>query len=841
MNNSRPVVASGMIPVSPNDVSNIPEIAYSIPDFEGQAILRVFDNLTQTEIGCYSAIVTNGASFSQPAAVGTVLGIFTLITLVASVATAMYGEAVSTMRLHYAHSLSTGVVFAVWQHIFFSGALSVNWPSVLPAFWSNFAWAGGMIYNTNMQNSINSFIGNNKGNTVSVGAAASGASSPTLGGGYDITKIYKRHQLRKMIERSLSARATSDDQAGNGFYGHAVGEGSPLPGNYSGFAGTLAEENIPASNAFTTGLIWFVILLVILVGAVVLLKWTIEGLIRVKWLNKDRFKLFRAHWLTFVAATALRVCYLAFFMIMFLTIFQLTYDSSSGVKGLAGAMFAIFILGVPATAIYAFIYKRRRDRLSDHAQAAPSETRGPESQAVAADQATAVGNEKFSFKHFWQRRTASATRVAPRPAVATHNIHDDNDFTIRFGWLTARFRRTRWWFFAFWLFYEFLRAVFYGGASTYALAQVFALLVVEILAFAFIVWARPFEGQRLNVLVVYCLGFSKIVTVALSATFDVRFNLGRIITTAIGIVIIVVQGILTIITLIAIIVGAISSYMSVSRNREDFRPRKLAGIRERYFDHLDRRANDLPREPKPKKVKTPKPAPEEEKEPYFAVTTMRRMNKIEDDDTEFVSEVRHHGSTSQVNVTPAPDASVGAGFRADHTSAEETPVYGRSRAASTQSQSNLPYGARPHRPSWSKQDFAEYDHTVSAHPTNTDQTSFRSPVVEVTSDPMVAKPKKHRRTWSRGSAPQTVDKTPIIAPEELQVGGDASSQRMIGLVPEPKVRPRAGTAESISSSRRISNHHEYQNADMGSSNAPRVPLTPAQELEEFALTPKPQQ
>ena len=49
------------------------------------------------------------------------------------------------------------------------------------------------------------------------------------------------------------------------WYGHPVGEGLPLPGNYSGFAGTLAEESIRVSNAFATGLIWFLVLLALLV------------------------------------------------------------------------------------------------------------------------------------------------------------------------------------------------------------------------------------------------------------------------------------------------------------------------------------------------------------------------------------------------------------------------------------------------------------------------------------------------------------------------------------------------------------------------------------------------
>ncbi|KAI7256936.1 TRP-domain-containing protein, partial [Hortaea werneckii] len=296
INSSVPIEASGIIPVNQEDVAGVPPIALTIPDFEGEAILRIFANETESEIGCYSAVITNGATFSHPEAVGSILGIFAFIAMVASFVTAAYGEAVPTMRLHYAHSLSVGVVFAVFQHIFYTGALSMNWPSVLVAWWSNFAWAGGMIYSSSMQNSIYNLIGTNVGNTSQVGAAQAGSTQESLGGGYDISQIYKRafssgtqylgnHPLvrdiageiyrrseghilkrdfvQRSLEHSLAKRELANASSGFEWYGQPVAPGLPLPGNYSGFAGTLAVEQIPASNAFMTGFLWFLICLVL--------------------------------------------------------------------------------------------------------------------------------------------------------------------------------------------------------------------------------------------------------------------------------------------------------------------------------------------------------------------------------------------------------------------------------------------------------------------------------------------------------------------------------------------------------------------------------------------------
>lgn len=700
-NASMPILASGIIPVSAHDVAAIPSIALAIPDFEGQAILRVFDNATQSEIACFSAIITNGATFSQPAAVATVLGIFTVVALVASLATAVYGEAIPTIRTHYAHSLSIFVVFAVLHHIFFTGALSMNWPSVLPAWWSNFAWSAGMIYSRSMQASINKLMGSNHGNTTTVGASSLGSSSDSTGGGYSLSAIYKRtaHGLfarepgylpdilrAREFGSSIIKRELQNSSTGFDWYGYPVGPGLPLPGNFSGFAGTLARENIPASNAFMTAFLWFLILTAIVIASIVFFKWCLEGMSRVKLIKPDRLALFRTRWLSFAGMTVLRVMYIAFFMMIFLTLFQFVYKGSAGVIAIAVIVFLIFFVGMLGVAGYALYFRLRYGKLS----------RTPD--RVHFEKAKALG---FLPWLGLSRESHRSGKENPRPSVGSlpwwkishigqeperTEVHQDVEYIQRFGWLSARFRRTRWWFFALWLVYEFVRACFYGGAAGHPLTQVFGLLVVEFIAWVYIISMKPFEGARLNALMVYLLGFSKVATLALSAAFHARFNLGRIMATVIGVVIIVIQGILTIVLMIAIVVGAISSYMSVTRNRENFKPKSWASWRERYFAHLEQAAADRP--------PPPPPPPEEPKAPYFNVASVRRIAKIEDEDEDKGENYDPLGSR----------LSVGAGGNTHGSATRRT-----SRAESMRSNmsySNLPYGARPHRTSWSSRDFS---------------------------------------------------------------------------------------------------------------------------------------
>ena len=794
MNSSVPIQASGIIPVSQSDVANIPSLALSIPDFEGQAILRIFANSTQSQIGCYSALVTNGASFSHPAIVGSILGIFAAVAMISSIAVIVYGENIAETRKHYAHSVSVWVVFAVYHHIYFTGTLSMNWPSVLPAFWSNYAWSTGMIYSQKMQNSINQFIGSNSGNISMVGAAPSGVDAQGLGGGYSISQIYKRasgmqfrsfdglgSSLRTREIEHVLARRDDASNVSSSFYGNPVQPGLPLPGNFSGFAGTLSQEGIPLSNAFMTGLLWFLAFLGCLVLSVLVLKVSVEYFAK----NTNRFNAFRQHWLRFLEAIVLRAFFISFFMFMLLTMFQFTLSASVGVTVVAAIVFFIFYMGMMSTAAYALFYRLRSGKYASGPDRLNLERRKalgfiPWYSFVRESKFLEMEDSK-TFTHslpWWRVRF-----VDNNPERS--QVHQDNDYIIRFGWLFARFRRTKWWTFALWLVYDFVRACFYGGAAGHPLTQVFGLLVVECIAFLTIIWMRPFEATRLNMIMIYCLGFSKVTTVALSAAFDIQFNLGRILTTVLGVVIIVIQSILTIFLLIAVTLGAISNYMSVSRYKEEFHPKSWANHRRRYFRHVDQKATDLPPPPPP----PPPPEPEKPKGPYFSVSNVKRQPKIDDEDDDTVTDLGFNDSRSSLPHLAGVEMS-------------------RAPSLHSQSVSNLPYGARRHRASWSTRDFEHMQ---------MQEQQQQPPAAPWTMHPRMSDvdlqetARRHRAASIKSSgSPVATDAPPLPAiPPHIA----------------PEIRARAATMKTKSSPRmdspsHVSDHGRYRS--MSLKNPPKV-------------------
>jgi hypothetical protein len=692
LNSSVPVTGGAVIPVSTSDVAGIPSIALGIPDFEGSAILRIFSNSTQTEIGCFRAVMTNGASFSHPAAVGSAVGVFTAIAVAASFATAIYGATVPEIRTHYAHSLSVLVVFEVLHSVFFSGALNLNWPSVLPAWWSNFAWSAGMIYTPTIINSINKFTGVS-GNNSQVGGA--GSTVLNTNGGLQ-QQIYGRSLNTKLAQRGLEVantiykRAESNSTTDPRLFAWAglpVSAGLPLPGNWSGFAGALQDAQIPVADAFMTGFLWFLILLAILIGATAAFKWSLEAFSSMKWIKHDRLALFRSHWLGFTGLIVLRAMFIAFFMMMTLTLFQFSNGGKAGPLAIAVIVFLIFFVGALGVSFYACFYRVKFGKY----ESKPDRIHLRHKKVMKfipwyrATRESSMAEEEDKTK---SAGTIPFFHIIDGEAER-QSVHEDENYVKRFGWLSARFRRTRWWFFAFWVVYQFVRACFIGGARGSPTAQVFGIFVWEIIAFVTIICINPFEGARNTALAVYMLGISKIATAGFSIAFLPQFNVGRIITTVFGVIIIVVQGFMLIALLILIALGAFSSYMSLTRDSETFKPHNLENIRMKYFNTIVKKATDLP--------PTPPALPEEPKEPYFSVNTVRRAPKIEDEDIDNVPEMENPSSQSQSNL-------VGRASRSNSMRSHYS-VSG-----------NVPYGARVHRASWSSRDFQTWREEEIASP-----------------------------------------------------------------------------------------------------------------------------
>ncbi|KAK7715348.1 hypothetical protein SLS64_004048 [Diaporthe eres] len=623
-----------------------------------------------------------------------------MVAIVGSFATAAYGVSIAHMRTHYAHSISVMVVLETFQSIFFSGALSLNFPSVLVAWWSNFAWSAAQIFSRSMIKSMNSFNGVS-GNDGQVGNAGSVVGNKNEG---DLAQqIYGRsHHLNTATMDHLLRRQPFNESNPYDYTwaGHVSNPGLPLPGTWTGFRGTLAAIGIPAADAFTISLVWFSVLLGILVLSLTFLKLSLECLVRIKRMGEDRLLHFRSNWLHYTIIASLRVLFMAFSVMMTLIFYQFSSGGSAGAKALATVFFLLFLLGTGGLATYACHLRLRSGQY-----------------VVRQDRVLLMRDSWLRVVPLICFVRLSTLKEAELPGrqigsipfirVLYHNddldratVHEDHDYVKRFGWLSARYRRTRWWFFGCNLLYHLVRAVFIGGAVASPEAQVYGLLTFEIIAFLVFAKLRPFEGRRNMALAVWMLGTSKILTTGLSIAFLPTMRANRILATAIGMVIIILQGLLIIGLIILVTLGAISSYMSLTRNKDGISPEALESTRVQYFEHLQTTAGDVhlskeQREWQNKLQEAEKDIPPIQ--PSFSVISVRRVSKIEDED-----EDEDTFGALEVTLGEAPASDPNRLSRPKRLSRTNS-------VSSRMSTHSLPRAARPYRTSWSSRDFGEWD------------------------------------------------------------------------------------------------------------------------------------
>jgi hypothetical protein len=398
-----------------------------------------------------------------------------------------------------------------------------------------------------------------------------------------------------------------------------------------------------------------------------------------------------------MSISILRILFIAFSAMCIMTMFQFNHTEKAGPTAIAAVVFAAFTLGLGGFAAYALRYRLRFGKFAS------------EPDRILFHRGTILGCipslvpvrlSQVREQEFAQRPAGSI------PFVRWHfiddepdrtRVHQDEEYIKRFGWLYARYRLSRWWYFIFWLGYQFLRACFIGGATTNPLAQVFGLFIVDILSLVVIAAINPYEGQRNTAVAVWLLGINKVTTTGLSVAFLPDFNLDRIVATVIGVVIIVIQALLTIAVMVLIILSGISSWMSLTRNREFFSSERLEGVRIKYFEHIADKALDKATPPKERSRSKRSSSEADEKvaelprEPHFTVTNVRRVSKIEDEDDDYLAEMEpHHAAPSAF--TPRPLN------RANRTNS----------VSSRHSVSSLPRRARSHRASWSSKDFTPW-------------------------------------------------------------------------------------------------------------------------------------
>ena len=344
--------AQGKQDVPSNYAGQIPSIAFTVPDLEGQAKLELKAIDGGQPLACIQSEVNNGKTMTVPAISYIAVGIAGCALLLSGLAA--LGNAGTTGSP--APSPGFGTVVTWFQGVAMNGMMSVHYPPVYQNYAKNFAFAGGLVQWNSMQTSIDNFRKATGGNLTedSVEFLRNASLVYTSGSRQDTSITSKRglDLVLSAFEHTMSRRdtafAVNGTRAGNGTA--AAGNGtsdSKVTHVVHGIQGFVEQLSIPQANTFMTVLLIFAIVIAAIAVAILLFKVILEVWALLASFPK-KLTGFRKRYWGLLGRTITNLILLLYGVWTLYCIFQFTNGDSWAAKLLAGVTLAIF------TALLAF-------------------------------------------------------------------------------------------------------------------------------------------------------------------------------------------------------------------------------------------------------------------------------------------------------------------------------------------------------------------------------------------------------------------------------------------------------------------------------------------------------
>lgn len=257
--------------VSESIVKEIPTIAYTVPDLDGQVYVYINSTDTGEALACLEASLANSETVHQKA-VEWVVAIIAGLGLVASAITSGLGHS-NTAAHVAANALS---LFSFFQAQAMIGETAVHMPPIVESWTQNFQWSMGIIQVGFLQKLATWY------------QRATGGTPATLLNNLSTTSVNIQKRWldvgAKIYRRSigyLSKRSSSSDT---------------LTVTLSGMQRVGYKADMEVTNIFLTGIIWFVIFVGLVMIGVAAFKGICELLVKYKKMPSDKFQDFRNGW-----------------------------------------------------------------------------------------------------------------------------------------------------------------------------------------------------------------------------------------------------------------------------------------------------------------------------------------------------------------------------------------------------------------------------------------------------------------------------------------------------------------------------------------------------------------
>lgn len=153
------------LPVPEDIIGALPSIAWTVPDLSAIVQVRFADTESGELVACLQATLANGHTTKLDAVLWATAGFAIAAVLISWLHTA-WNLCRHDSQLSTEAGLVTGDsspaqwrvvdIIYLFQVIASSGLLTLNYPTVYPAFVQNFRWALGLFHTPSIQNAINS-------------------------------------------------------------------------------------------------------------------------------------------------------------------------------------------------------------------------------------------------------------------------------------------------------------------------------------------------------------------------------------------------------------------------------------------------------------------------------------------------------------------------------------------------------------------------------------------------------------------------------------------------------------------------------------------------------------
>lgn len=493
----------------------VPGIAFQIPDIAAQATLRLKSLDTDEDVACIQSQVTNGKTADVAAVSYVAAGIMGAALLLSGVSAIGSAVASGGTATGGSGTISPGFTEVVgwFQGLAMNGMMSVNYPPVYRSFTKNFGFSTGMIPWEPLLSRIDQFRAVTGGNLTDDSVEALKNVTLVYPDGSSNTVDQGMFKVKRALE-TFAILAKREFNTGFDTSGSDDNNGTEFQKTVSGIQAFANQLRVPESDVFMTILLIVAIIIAAIVVCLLLVKVILE--VWAIWGNFPKgLAGFRQHYWGSIARAITSLIFVLYGIWVLYCVFQFTRGDSWAAITLAAVTLAIF------TGILVF----------------------------------------FSWK-IWN--TARKLKAAHGD---TNALYDDKNVWVKYSLFYDSYKKQYWWLFLPLILYMAIKGCVLAAADGSGRAQTIAVLIVEAVFLALLLWSRPFERKSGNVVNI-AIQVVRVLSVVCILVFVEEFGIRQTTQTVTGVVLIAVQSTLTVALVLLIAWHAIEACFQKNPHRK---------------------------------------------------------------------------------------------------------------------------------------------------------------------------------------------------------------------------------------------------------------------------------